>query len=344
MQAALSDFKPFERGIVILSIDTEQIWGYLDLFDEYQFNQRYPDTLGAHRKLLAALTTAGVGATWFLVGGMSLDGSEGPPDSRTAGLPLEWRIKIPRGVEATKPLWYRRSFVEHLRKVHPRQEIGLHGGLSHFIWTHPQATREVVEWELAEGVKALNQALVHPLSFSYGREQEAHHVLLLDHGIRCYRGRTVARAYQLGPTLPGAVLRMLDELRRATPSPVWPQETLPGLWNIPASLFLYPIGAARTKVVGLRSRVERFRRGVDAAIRHRGIFHFCLHPENLAESPQGFPMFEDLLEVLILSRSRGDIEILTMSEVAARMEQQCERKVSDQLTSASSGTLTGVRC
>jgi peptidoglycan/xylan/chitin deacetylase (PgdA/CDA1 family) len=312
--------KQFERGVVILSLDTEQIWGYLDLFNEAQFRRRYPDALGAHEKLLACLSRADVSATWFMVGGMTLRGSDGARDSRMAGLPIDWAERIPGGVEATAPLWYRQSFVERLRKARPHQEIGLHGGLTHFIWTDARATREMVKRELAEGVKALEQSLVRPLSFSFGREQEAFYELLPAHGIRCYRGRTAARAFQLGPTLSGKLARLFDELRRSTPPPVWPEETLPGLWNIPSSLFLYPIGSSRTRVVGLRSRVERFSLGLAAATRHRGIFHFCLHPENLTESPHGFSMFEDILERLIRSRARGDVEVLTMGEVAARME------------------------
>ena len=211
--------------------------------------------------MLDCLSNAGVSATWFIVGGMALHGSDGARDRRMAGLPVEWAEKIPAAVEATAPLWYRRSFVERLRGALPFQEIGLHGGLTHLIWTDVRATRGVAKWELAEGVKALEQALVRPVSFSFGREQEAYHELLPEHGIRCYRGRTVMRAFQRGATISGALARLLDELRRTTPPPVWPQETMPGLWNIPSSLFLYPIGAARTRVVGLRSRIERFSRG-----------------------------------------------------------------------------------
>ena len=333
----------FERGVVILSLDTEQIWGYLDLFNEREFLRRYPNALEAHTKLLASLAEAGVSATWFMVGGMTLDRSAGPRDRRMAGLPSEWTAKIPAGVETTRPLWYRRSFVEHLRRARPLQEIGLHGGLTHFIWTDAQATREVVEWELTEGVTALEQAFVQPLSFSFGREQEAYHELLPAHGIRCYRGRAVARSFHLKPTLFGALARLLDELRRSTPLPVWPQEVLPGLWSIPSSLFLYPIRASRTRVVGLGSRIERFSRGVAAATRHRGIFHFCLHPENLTESRDGFSMFQDMLERLILSRDRGDVEILTMGEVAARMERWRGRELPASVPDIPSGALTGVR-
>jgi hypothetical protein len=237
-----------------------------------------------------------------------------------AGLPQQWTSAIPDGGESTAPLWYGRSFATLLRRVEPLQEIGLHGGLTHFIWTDPLASREVVEWELEQGVRALEELAIRPLSFSFARERESHHALLPAHGIRSYRGRTVSRAFRLGPTLVGKAARLLDELRRGTPAPVWPEEVLPGLWNIPSSMFLFPIAPSRTRVVGLSSRVERFRRGIEAAVLHRGIFHYCLHPENLTESPCGFPMFEEMLELLIRARDRGDVEVLTMSDVACRME------------------------
>src|SRR5262249_21954468 len=319
--------KQFERGVVMLSLDAEQIWGYLDQLSETQFRNRYPDAVNSNERLLACPSNARLSATWFVVGGMALRGSEGAKDRRMVGFPNEWTKRIPAGVEATTPLWYRQSFVERLRNARPFQEVGLHGGLTHLIWTDARATRKVAKWELAEGVKALEQALVRPRSFSFGREQEAYHELLPEQGIRCYRGRTAMRSFQLGPTLSGALARLLDEVRRLTPPPVWPKETLPGLWNIPSSLFLYPIGSSRTRVVGLRSRIERFSRGISAATRLRGIFHFCLHPENLTESPHGFSLFEDMLERLVRTRDRGDVEILTMCEIAARMERGAQERI-----------------
>jgi hypothetical protein len=312
--------RQFERGVVILSFDTEQIWGYLDLFDESQFHRRYPGAFDAHTKLIASLSEANVRATWFLVGGMALRGSMGNRDRRMAGLPYYWTSRIPAGDDADTPLWYRPSLVEALSKARPPQEIGLHGGLTHLIWTDPLATREVVEWELSEGVRALDEAFANPVSFSFAREQEAHHELLPAHGFHCYRGRTVAPSFRLGPTVLGKAARLFDEMRRATPRVVWPQQTLPGLWNIPSSVFLYPIHPSRTRVVALRSRLERFVRGIDAAVRHRGIFHYCLHPENLTEAPQGFALFDEMLQCLDRARARGDIEILTMGDVAARMQ------------------------
>jgi hypothetical protein len=312
--------KPFERGVVILSLDTEQMWGYSDLLTESQFLDRYPGAPEAHERLLKCLQGAGISATWFVVGGLTLFGSDGAEDRRMVGLPEDWTVRIPSGDERTAPLWYRHSFVEHLRDACPPQEIGLHGGLTHLMWTDACATRDVVQRELSEGIKALKEVLVQPRSLSFGREQEAYHELLVANGIRGYRGRTPVLASRLGQSLPGALLRILDELRCTTPCPVWPHESMRGLWNIPSSLFLYPIGPSRTRVVGLRSRVQRFRKGVEAAARYRGIFHFCLHPENLTESPDGFSLFEEILEDLVRSRERGDVEIATVGDVAARMQ------------------------
>jgi len=322
--------RAFERGVAVLSFDTEQIWGHLDLLNEPQFQRRYPGAFLAHEKLLACLSSADISATWLVVGGMALAGSDGARDPRMAGLPIEWTGRIPAGRETTRPLWYRRTLVERLRAAHPHQEVGLHGGLTHLSWTATHATPEVLKRELREGVIALEQARVRPCSFSFPRDQEACHELLPAQGIRCYRGRTPALSFELGRTLPGALLRILDELCVATPPPVWPLESLPGLWNVPSSLFLYPIGRARARVAPVRTRIERFRLGLDAAICAQGVFHFCLHPDNLAESPEGFAMLEEILDELVRRRACGDVEVLTMAELADRMESLREEPLAIQ--------------
>ncbi|HEY7391352.1 MAG TPA: hypothetical protein VH640_22745 [Bryobacteraceae bacterium] len=314
--------KSFERGAVILSIDTEQIWGYLDLLDEAQFEEKYPNAPLAHEKLLDRLCAAGVRATWFVVGGMALRESIGAGDPRMRGLPHDWVRSITGGSERTAPLWFRPSFVERLRDSQPAQEIGLHGGLTHLIWTDPRANQDGVKRELSEGLKALGQLGVSPRSFSFTRNDEAHHELLAGQGIRCFRGRPPALAWRLGQTLSGALWRATDEVRCATPPPVWPRRCSGDLWNIPASMFLYPLGPKRARIVSLRSRAERFRRGLDAAARHRGIFHFGFHPENLAESPQGFAILDDILAVLTRACEHGDIELMTMGDVVDRMEKE----------------------
>jgi hypothetical protein len=319
----------FERGVVVVSIDTEQIWGYLDCMTETQFQARFPDSPEAHPKLLARLCAADVRATWFVVGGLALRQSACAAVRRIAGHPVQ-RAHPPCGGEDEAPLWYCRPFLELLGRALPAQEIGLHGGLTHLVWTCARSSREVARLELTEGIEALAQMGLQPQSFSYPRDQEAYLELLPAHGLQCFRGSTPALAWRLGRTLPGALLRAWEELRRTPPPVVWPEETLPGLWKIPASMFLYPIVPSRARLIGLGSRVERFRLGLEAAARQRAIFHFCFHPENLVESPLGFALLDDMLEMLVRARDRGDVEVLTMRDVAARMERKQDYELQRQ--------------
>ena len=310
---------PFPQGVVVISIDTEQRWGYLDLLSAAQFEARFPNTEEAHARLLERLCAAGVGATWFVVGGLALRGRADALDRPAFRFASR---RFPGAGDG--PLWYNRPFLESLRDASPAQEIGLHGGLVHLVWDRAGITREVAARELSDGVRALASLGGEPRAFSYPRNAEAFHDLLPRHGLCSFRGGPPSLASRLGPSLPGALLRAFDELRRGTPPPVWPSEYLPGLWNVPSSMFLYPIGPARARFLGLGSRVERFRRGVEAAARHRAVFHFCLHPENLAESPCGFSVLDGILETLVRARERGDVEVITMTGAVARMERkQC---------------------
>src|SRR3954454_3875755 len=73
---------PFERGAVVVSIDTEQIWGYCDYLNEEQFESRFPNARSTHARLLARLCEARVCATWFVVGALALRDCDGASDRR----------------------------------------------------------------------------------------------------------------------------------------------------------------------------------------------------------------------------------------------------------------------
>jgi hypothetical protein len=311
---------PLEQGAIVLSIDADLLWGHRDFMDERGFSQRYPNVMATYEHVLRSLCAAGVSATWLVVGGMALNESSGGADGRAAGLPEGWLSRIPEGNELTAPLWYRRAFVRQLASACVPQDVGLHGGLTNLIWTDSHSTRQVLRSELDAGLSALQKLGIQPRAFSFPRNRERHHSLLATRGIKCYRGRAPVLSEKLGRSVPGAILRLLNEMGRSTPPPVWPRQKMPGLWNIPASLFLYPIGDTRARVVPLRSRLERVQKGIDAAVRHQGVFHFCLRPVNLAESSGGCQLFDEILERIVRARKRGDAAILTMDEVADRMD------------------------
>jgi hypothetical protein len=310
----------FPSGAVILSIDTEHMWGYFDELTESGFRQRFPTAVEAQDKLLARLIDAGLSATWFVVGGMALRECAGVGDPRLSALPTYWIGQVPAGRESSAGLWYRPSFVRRLLDARPLQEIGLHGGLTHLVWTDPRVSRHSARHELVEGIRALEELGVRPRTFSYARSQEAYQSLLSAHGLRGYRGRVASLAWQLDRSLPGAFLRALDEWRIAAPPLARPKEALPGLWNVPASMFFYPLHSLQGRLVPARTRVERFSKGIEAAIRSAAIFHLSLHPENLTEAPHAFAVFDEIVDRLVGACQREGLEVLTMSDVISRTE------------------------
>ncbi|HVW09220.1 MAG TPA: hypothetical protein VHC90_11600, partial [Bryobacteraceae bacterium] len=85
-----------------------------------------------------------------------------------------------------------------------------------------------------------------------------------------------------------------------------------------------PRGEAPGRFVNQQARLDRFEKGIEAAARHRGVFHFGLHPVNLAESPHGYQLFDSLVERLARARQKGDVSILTMAQLSTRMEALAE--------------------
>ncbi|MDP8980796.1 MAG: hypothetical protein M3O35_09420 [Acidobacteriota bacterium] len=317
------------RGAAVISIDTEQIWGYFDLIGERQFEARYPNARDTHHRLLELLSREGIGATWAVVGALSLAGSEGGADERMSGTPAYWAERIPAGDETSRPLWYARSFVRCIQSARTPQEIGLHGGISHLVWGDARTSPALAASELRAGIAALNEIGVDPASFVFPRDLEAHHAILADDGIRCYRGRAPILSERLGYNIAGSLARAAEEVSKATPPVVWPEQVLPGLWNLPASMFLYSLGRERSRLVKPGLRVERTQLGLRAAAKDRGVFHLGLHPENLAESDFAFAIFEQMIHEICRWRDQDDIDILTMSEAVNRVAME-----SKELTTA----------
>jgi hypothetical protein len=307
----------FERGVAIISIDTEQIWGHFDLLGARQFESRFPNAPEIHDRLLNLLSGEGIAATWTLVGALTLPASEGSSDRRFSDTPRYWAERIPAGNERTEPLWYARSFVQRLQRARTPQDLGMHGGISHLVWGDPRTSASIAAFELGAGMKALREIGIEARSFVFPRDLEAHHAILRDGGIRCYRGRAPILSERLGFNLAGSLARAAEEACRLVPPPVWPEEAIPGLWNVPASMSLYCLGASRTRFVPAKLRLERLKLGLDAANRQRGIFHLAMHPENLAESEFAFPVFESIVHEICRRRDGGEIETRTMDGAVA---------------------------
>ena len=319
---------PWTRGVFTLSLDFELIWGTLDLFGPQAFRRvcEIERQLVIDR-LLSLLEEMELSATWCILGHLFLDSCrrEGGVAHaeihrpRHAWVQGDWFAQDPCRDERSDPSFYGRSLVEKIRACRAPQEIGSHS-FSHVIFGDSGCSPETAESELKACVRVAKDMGIAPTSFAFPRNRVGHLDLLPRHGFRCYRGP--GRWYERSAT-PGALERLAhlaDVLGAVRPPVVLPEHAGQGLWNIPGSMIYFPMHGLR-RHIPVSLRVRRARRGLAAAVEHRKVFHLWFHPTNLADEPER--MFAGLREIFgEVSRLRrtGQLEVLTMGQLAARAE------------------------
>lgn len=311
-----------ERGAFTLSLDFELIWGTQDLagpgaFERACLLERHTIVDG----LLALLDEFKISATWCTVGHLFLDSCDGvhadlkrPTHS---WLRNDWFHHDPGGKENERSVFLGKSLVQKILACPTKQEIGLHS-FSHVIWGDPGCSKEVAESEIRACLEASAWLSSRPVSFVFPRNRVDHLDVLVEHGIRVFRGPG-PRWYERDENA-GALGRMahLLEVALGIPGPtVLPQTRPDGLVNLPGSMIYFPAHGIRG-LVPIQRRVRRALAGLDAAASQRRVFHLWFHPTNLADRLH--PMMSGLRRVfqkVSALREAGALDARTMGSFAA---------------------------
>jgi len=142
-------------------------------------------------------------------------------------------------------------------------------------------SRQQFDWELDEFVNLLQQqGLPQPASFIFPKHYMHHFDLIAKHGFKCYRGPETGWFERL-PSAPfrGAMRLVNSRLRRA-PVVGLPSPSPEGLVEIPSSHFYAPFQSVG-KYVSLNDRVAQAKAGLNAAAKHKKIYHLWTHPFNM---------------------------------------------------------------
>lgn len=317
----------FPRGIFTLSVDFELAWGTLDKPGW----QRYDRLCRLERErvlgpLLDLLARYQIRACWCVVGHLFLDrcrahsGVGHPEIARPPGNSLE-NLRFqrdPRGSVLTHPNYYAPDWIDAIRSCSTPQEIGCHS-FSHAIFTRCSARTADSELSASRAVAARRS--LELTSFVFPRNRVAHLDLLARHGFEVFRGpdlcwheRAPRRGWihRLGHLADIAIMK--------TPPTVMPVRHPEGIWEIPGSMLYTPSHGPRV-AVPVAMRVRRARKGLEAARRDGRIFHLWLHPTDLAiRSRAMLAGLQRILEMAAAMRARGEIEILSMSDIAGRLD------------------------
>jgi hypothetical protein len=307
---------------VVISLDLELIWGYIDLRHDEDLVEmgRWTHDVGVP-KLLDYFTRNGLSATWAMVGAMtrpSLPDVSGLPEVHYPHFSKPWFSHVPKeGDESTHPEWFGASLVEMIRSANPKQEIGFHS-FSHVLFGRPGMTRERAIAEYRYCAQIAQELGIRRPCFVFPRNLVAYLADLRDAGFACFRDVDELPVRFRSRTLT-CVAGVLADFAGLSPCMVEPslQE---GMVSIPGSLLIRSAAGWR-KYISDASRLRRLRKGLERVRRSGGVFHVWLHPEDLyAQWPRLENVVAGFLEELGVLVRDGDLRCLTMGQLAGEFQ------------------------
>lgn len=307
----------------VLSLDKELVWGSVDHTPVEEWRRRYPDARGVVHELLALLDELQVPATWAVVGHLFLErcerdaGGRPHPDlvrPRHAWKAGDWLDVDPCADMARAPLFYAPDLVDAIASAKAGHEIGSHS-FSHVVYGDAGCSRAAAASDLAACLAAARPRGIRLESFVFPRNVEGHHDVLAENGFIAFRGEE-PHVYRHLPGVARRAAHFADHALGFAAPVVSPSEKLPGLWNVPGSMMLFPRGGLRD-LVSFHARVRKARATLDHAVRAGKIFHLWFHPFNLQSARAGlFAALREILGAVVREREAGRLEVLTMGQVA----------------------------
>lgn len=287
--------EPFERGKVVISLDTELGWGRINTgtYDVSRLPDRLDDGKAAITELLTTFDDYDVPVTWAIVGQLFRDLDEPPenPDIPT----LE---AVPKAYH-DRDWWRMPDVIRRIRDSPVEHEIASHSA-THADFSSIESTHAALDREI-DGQWRDSLAEPPASSFVFPRNNIGHLRSLSDAGVSCFRG-TPPRLSS-GPSPTAFLPRKRGDLVNVPTSIAHRPYAGRGviLRNLPPSL----------KVSGLKL-------GVKVAARTGRVCHVTLHPKDFGGPGRErfFDQFRTWIEYVCSYRERGLVDVKTMETVA----------------------------
>ncbi|WP_312912556.1 polysaccharide deacetylase family protein [Natronosalvus caseinilyticus] len=301
-------------GSVVVSVDAELGWGFLDLHpppaDRIERCRR-----GWHA-LREAFEAYDVPATWAVVGHLMLEDCDGRHVDHPA--PAGWFERERTDWKDRPDLRFGPDLVRSVLESPVDHEFASHS-FSHVLFGAPSTDRELARAEFERALDLADEWGLECSSFVYPRNNVGHRAALAEAGFTAYRGRT---------STPEGFRAVLETGLGGRSVLVEPTVDEHGLVNVPASLFCFGFeSVARTvaESVWTDPMVVTARRAIDQAVAADDdrLCHLWLHPNNLTTDRDDERM-RAILAYIDQQRRETDLTVETMDEVAARVGKSAE--------------------
>jgi hypothetical protein len=286
--------KPFDVGVVTISLDTELGWGRINSVCYDDVARRLDGGREAVRRLLDAFERYNVPATWAIVAQLCRENPPNPPD--TGNVPI---FSDSADVPWDCDWWHAPNLVREITDSPVDHELGSHSG-NHLRYDGCDKETAVRDLDcVGEWCKVGSE----PKSFVFPQNAIGHLDILADHSFLCFRGQVPHLGVEPTPTV--FLPRKKGELVNVPACVAYRHDEGRNILyrNLPQVL----------QVTGMKA-------GVEHAARRGRVFHLVLHPKDFA-SEDGLMLLSGLeswLEFVACKRDAGEIKVWPMSTVAER--------------------------
>ncbi|MBL7124600.1 MAG: polysaccharide deacetylase family protein [Dehalococcoidales bacterium] len=301
------------KAVFTMSLDTELLWGLSRTPSGRAIAQingikRDPTHCrAAIDNLLNLFAKYNIPATWATCGYLFLDyrgGNRYIPDENTIKSRGGWHnSETING----NPLFCGKDIVDKILSSQVEHEIGYHT-FSHVDFS--RCSREVAEAEVADGVRLAREFNLSLKSFVFPWNRVGHLDILKKYGFLIYR----VQASGLGERYRTFLARKIGGILGLIFTPLAKLNWRDGIWETGSSMDFW----SRQYSFMLLPRAKL---GVHRAVSQQKLLHLFLHPYTLVLQPSLFGKLEKLLILVASKRDKGELEVMTMGELATRMNQ-----------------------
>jgi len=302
--------------VFIISIDVELAWG-LRLHPQHKMMALFQSEPQRMRQsidsLIKILDSHDIGATWAVLGHLFLDSAEvkevvHPEIPQMKEGWLGWDFY--QNLNHNHPGYYGRDVVETILAGSSRHEIGLHG---FFHLPFSECSRKVAEAEVEMGIKAAGRRGVVPVSFVFPEDSIGHVDILRRSGFQIYRGKGAGLWNKSQGFFIQKASGARDKVLAPPVRPLWQD----GIWEIASSMYFCDPQMPFTLV-------PRARLGLWRTIRSNRVFHIWLHPWSFLLYNSLERDLESFLSLVAKKRDRGELQVMTMGELASYLNRGTE--------------------
>tara|TARA_B100000900_G_C20602354_1_gene726252 strand:+ start:5382 stop:6314 length:933 start_codon:yes stop_codon:yes gene_type:complete len=304
--------KRFNKGILIISLDTELALGHLADNERKIFDSLFYKTKPVIKRLLALFKKYDISVTWAIVGKLIENVQEKEIDF------FYKNDKICQNyLNENSDIYSYKNLINDIRCFSKKHDIGSHS-YSHITFGPGRrnfyADNELAAEDFSNNNSVFINHKISPISFVFPQNISGHFEILRQFKFKVFRGEEY-KWYNSFKGIFRKILKFIDNILPISPSVSLPKNS-DGLIETNGNLHFAKVPFGYRKYIPFWILKIKLFLGLQKAIRKNKIFHLWTHPYDLTFREEShFQLLEWFLKISKKYSDEGRLKIITMKDL-----------------------------